>query len=126
MRERASDKAMDWTGASSRGTAERLPPDVPKQRAALFGRSAFAATTQRDENGAKDALEEDNDRLVADLERKVAALKNATQSIHDEVSDQNRLLSGMVSAASARSGTAFCAPVRHLTPPLPLAAGHRL
>ena len=101
MRERTGEKAgMDWTGASSRGTAERLPPDVPKQRAALFGRSAFAATTQRDDtNGARDALEEDNDRLVADLERKVAALKNATQSIHDEVSDQNRLLSGMVSAA---------------------------
>ena len=46
----------------------------------------------------RSALEEDNDRMVADLERKVAALKGATQSIHDEVSDQNRMLGGMVRA----------------------------
>lgn len=40
-------------------------------------------------------LEEDNDRLISDLEQKVAALKGATTGIHEEVSSQNRLLGGM-------------------------------
>jgi len=44
------------------------------------------------------ALEEDNDRLTADLEAKVNAVKFAAQAIHDEVSDHNRMLGGMVSA----------------------------
>lgn len=74
---------------------ERMP-EIPKQRAALFGRTAFAGNRQVDESGAKDALEEDNNRLVAELEGKVSVLKHATQFIHDEVSEQNRLLSGMV------------------------------
>ena len=94
------------------------------------------------------ALEEDNDNMVSELERKVriecggaaelvaiggltsqcprcsriaphldrpiafglappqvAALKGATQSIHDEVSEQNRMLGGMVRAALEHHGT---------------------
>jgi hypothetical protein len=96
------------------------------------------------------ALEEDNDNMVSELERKVriecggaaelvaiggltsqcprcsriaphldrpiafglappqvAALKGATQSIHDEVSEQNRMLGGMVRAALEHHGTAW-------------------
>jgi hypothetical protein len=34
--------------------------------------------------------------MMAELERKVSALKSATQGIHDEVSDHNRMLDGMV------------------------------
>ena len=40
-------------------------------------------------------LEEDNNALTADLERKVNALKHASIAIHDEVSDHNRMLGGM-------------------------------
>jgi len=43
----------------------------------------------------RSALEEDSERMVSELERKVAALKGATQSIHDEVSEHNRMLAGM-------------------------------
>lgn len=69
---------------------------MPAQRAGLFGRSAgYAPAASTEDGSAKNVLETDNDRLVADLERKVGALKAATQGIHDEVSDQNRLLGGM-------------------------------
>lgn len=64
----------------------------------------------------RSALEEDNDRMVAELERKVAALKGATQSIHDEVSEQNRMLGGMVRACGRvggrGSGAGACGAVR--------------
>lgn len=43
-------------------------------------------------------------RLTSELERKVAALKMASQAIHDEVTDQNRLLNGMVSEAGQPPG----------------------
>lgn len=89
--------------ARALGHQERLPLDVPKQRAALFGRGPAAgapsgfggAPSASAADGAAGALEEDNDRLVLELERKVSALKHATQGIHDEVADQNRLLAGM-------------------------------
>lgn len=47
-------------------------------------------------NTTTQALEEDNDRHTADLILKVAAVKQAALSIHDEVSEHNRLLSNMV------------------------------
>jgi hypothetical protein len=86
---------------------ERLP-DGPVQRAALFGRGGpppgaasgygvGSATAGGAESGARHALEEDNNRLAAELEAKVAALKQATIVIHDEVSEHNRMLNGMVS-----------------------------
>ncbi len=85
---------------------ERLP-DGPVQRTSLFGRApgagggAYSAVSQADASGARQALEEDNDRLTLELERKVSVLKEATRSIHDEVSDHNRMLSVMVSRRSA-------------------------
>jgi len=42
------------------------------------------------------ALEEDNNSLTDDLQQKVSALRYASQTIHDEVAEQNKLLSGMV------------------------------
>ena len=57
--------------------AERLPASMQQAR------------------GAAAALEEDNERLASELERKVAALRHATQGIHDEVSEHNRMLGGM-------------------------------
>ena len=59
----------------------------------------------------RSALEEDNDRMVSDLERKVAALKGATQSIHDEVSEQNRMLGGMVRVLSLSLSVCACEPI---------------
>ena len=88
------------TSAGAR--AERLP-DVPSQRASLFGSSLGAAPTLRAGAGGGSAmaaaLEEDNDRLTVDLEAKVSAVKHAAQAIHDEVSDHNRLLGSMVRLA---------------------------
>ncbi len=89
---------------SSLSTMQERLPDGPVQRASLFGRpggaGAGAASGQAahaTDNGARHALEEDNDRLTADLEIKVAALKQASLGIHDEVSEHNRMLTGMVS-----------------------------
>ena len=72
-------------------------------RASLFGSSfGVGASAQARQGGAsaassmQQALEEDNNRLTDDLSQKVSALRYASQSIHDEVSEQNRLLSGMV------------------------------
>jgi len=45
--------------------------------------------------GASSVLEDENDRLTLELGRKVEALRHATQSIHDEVGEHNRMLSGM-------------------------------
>ena len=45
---------------------------------------------------AQDALESDNDRLLAELEARAGALKQATQAIHDEVQTDNVLLTNMV------------------------------
>jgi hypothetical protein len=108
MRERASMSSRPTSSAGAR--AERLP-DVPSQRASLFGSSLGAAPTLRAGAGGGGsamaaALEEDNDRLTADLEAKVSAVKHAAQAIHDEVSDHNRLLGGMVRRSRARSGAA--------------------
>jgi len=54
-------------------------------------------------------LEDDNDRLIADLEQKVSILHGATAGIHDEVTAQNRMLGGMADdfgrADSLMSGT---------------------
>ena len=78
-------------GAGAGGArAERLP-----------GGSAAAQLQQRGfgggggGGGAASALEEENDRLTLELGRKVEALRHATQSIHDEVGEHNRMLSGM-------------------------------
>jgi hypothetical protein len=57
--------------------AERLPASMQQAR------------------GAAAALEEDNERLASELERKVAALRHATQGIHVEVGEHNRMLGGM-------------------------------
>ncbi len=101
MRERAA------MSSSSRGAAApRMPDSNVSHRAGLFGSSlGGAGVAQRGNGGGASAgssamaaaLEEDNDRLTADLEAKVSALKFATQAIHDEVSEHNRMLSGMVS-----------------------------
>ena len=103
MRERAA------MSSSSRGAAApRMPDSNVSHRAGLFGSSlggAAGGVAQRGGGGGASAgssamaaaLEEDNDRLTADLEAKVSALKFATQAIHDEVSEHNRMLSGMVS-----------------------------
>lgn len=54
-------------------------------------------------------LEDDNDRLIAELEQKVSILHGATAGIHDEVTSQNRMLGGMADdfgrADSLMSGT---------------------
>jgi hypothetical protein len=68
------------------------------------------------------SLEEDNDRLTADLEQKVSALKFASQAIHDEVSEHNRLLSSMV---RERQRPRAPARLRAHAPPRSR-AGHRL
>ncbi len=96
---------------------ERLPENVPSQRSSLFGRSgsSSSAYANRDEATTKHALEEDNDRLVADLENKVSALKMATQGIHDEVNEHNRMLSGMVRPSACLP----LRPSRSALPPIP-------
>ena len=60
------------------------------------------------------ALEEDNDRLTDELQAKVTALRFASQSIHDEVSEHNRMLSGMV---RARAGARVARPPARPPPP---------
>jgi len=108
MRERAT-----MSGASSRpaagARAERLPEAPASHRAALFGAAPRAGAGAGSGGGGGGsamaaALEEDNDRLTADLEAKVAALKFATQAIHDEVSEHNRMLSGMVRGGGGGGG----------------------
>lgn len=101
---RALRVSMRERGAMSgavRASAPRMPEGgAASLRSSLFGSSLGAAgAAQRGAGGSSAmaaALEEDNDRLTADLEAKVSALKFATQAIHDEVSEHNRMLSGMV------------------------------
>ena len=102
--------------SSRAGASAELHPDSGgSHRASLFGSSfGVGASAQARQGGAsaassmQQALEEDNNRLTDDLSQKVAALRYASQSIHDEVSEQNRLLSGMVrgGAGLARLGAA--------------------
>jgi hypothetical protein len=94
MRDRSSmvsRQQLFGNGAS----AERMPSNTSHGAAGtgLFGRSSGVRSS--DGSVMRDVLEEENDRLTSELEMKVAALKGATQSIHDEVSEQNRILSGM-------------------------------
>ena len=89
--------------ASRAGASAELHPDsAPSHRASLFG-GAFghgSGSASQSRGGSasssmQQALEEDNNRLTDDLSQKVSALRYASQSIHDEVSEQNRLLGGM-------------------------------
>ena len=71
-------------------------------RAALFGGATAARLPAVGAGGSssssaamQDALESDNDRLIAELEQKTSALRHATQSIHDEVQADNAMLAGM-------------------------------
>ena len=79
-------------GAGGGARAERMPGG---------GGSAAAAQLQQrgagggGGGGAASVLEDENDRLTLELGRKVEALRHATQSIHDEVGEHNRMLSGM-------------------------------
>ncbi len=88
--------------ASRAGASAELHPDsAPSHRAALFGgafghgSSASLSRGGSASSSMQQALEEDNNRLTDDLSQKVSALRYASQSIHDEVSEQNRLLGGM-------------------------------
>jgi hypothetical protein len=65
--------------------AERLPDSAQRG----------ASASQRGSSAIQSTLEEDNNALTAELERKVNALKHASIAIHDEVSDHNRMLNGM-------------------------------
>ncbi len=72
---------------------------------------------------AQDALESDNDRLLAELEARAGALKQATQAIHDEVQTDNVLLTNMVRAARLRAGRSprrIQRARRRATPSLPV------
>jgi hypothetical protein len=84
---------------------ERMPVASSSAGASLWGRQA----STRPEGVMRNAMEDDNDRLVSDLEQKVQALKGATSGIYDEVTAQNRLLGGMADdfskADSLMSGT---------------------
>ena len=89
-------------GMTSRGgaSAEFHPDVASSHRSSLFGSSFGQPSSSRQAGGAtssmQQALEEDNNRLTDDLSSKVTALRYASQSIHDEVTEQNRLLAGMV------------------------------
>ena len=77
--------------------AEHLPE--VSHRSSLFGNSLGSRVDgvgSSASSSMQQALEEDNNRLTDELSQKVSALRFASQSIHDEVSEQNRLLSGMV------------------------------
>jgi len=111
--------------ASSRaGASAELHPDN-SHRASLFGSSfglgGGSSTQSRSASSAassmQQALEEDNNRLTDDLSQKVSALRYASQSIHDEVSEQNRLLSGMVRAQPTLMLAHFCACAPLAEPP---------
>ena len=91
-------------GGGGGARAERLP-DVYGSQAQLRGGGGGG--------GAASALEEDNNRLTAELERKVSALRNATQGIHDEVSEHNRMLSGM-GVDFERAGSAMGSALQRL------------
>ena len=83
--------------------AERLPG----AGTGLHGR-AGALTT---------AIEEENASMLDELERKVSVLRGATQGIHDEVSSQNRMLSGMVRVGFvARGGGLALQPLQYMHP----------
>jgi hypothetical protein len=101
--------------SSRAGASAEQHPDSGgggSHRASLFGSSfGVGASAQARQGGAsaassmQQALEEDNNRLTDDLSQKVSALRYASQSIHDEVSEQNRLLSGMVRGWGSGEGT---------------------
>ncbi len=104
MRERAAPNTMS-TSRSSGARAERLPESAATHRSALFGTGlggGGAGAAERGGSSMQAALEEDNDRLTDELQAKVTALRFASQSIHDEVSEHNRMLSGMVRGGRAR------------------------
>lgn len=93
--------------------AERLPnASSSTAGASLWGRQA-SLNTRPDGAAMRGVLEEDNDRLISDLEHKVAALKGATAGIHDEV----RTLTG-------DKATLHDDPALYL-PPVIVAAGDR-
>jgi hypothetical protein len=102
MRERG--QANMSTSRSSGARAERLPEhSTANLRSQLFGTGlgssgggGGASAAERGGSSMQQALEEDNDRLTDELQAKVTALRFASQSIHDEVSEHNRMLSGMV------------------------------
>ena len=115
--------------ATSRaGASAEHHPDagLASHRGSLFGGSFGAgAGSSAGARGAassmQQALEEDNNRLTDDLSQKVSALRYASQTIHDEVSEQNRLLSGMVRGRPRISPRARAAPQRPAaaSPPCP-------
>ena len=112
MRERSTAPMSRASGAR----AERLPEGAASLRAQLFGASlggggggGGASHAGATSSSMQQALEEDNNRLTDDLQAKVTALRFATQGIHDEVSEHNRMLSGMVRAAES--------PLPRLHPP---------
>jgi hypothetical protein len=91
MRRAQNPQNMSRTGAR----AEHLPE--VSHRSSLFGSSLGARSEGvAASSSMQQALEEDNNRLTDELSQKVSALRFASQSIHDEVSEQNRMLSGMV------------------------------
>ena len=130
--------------ATSRaGASAEHHPDagLASHRASLFGGSfgagaGISAGARGAASSMQQALEEDNNRLTDDLSQKVSALRYASQTIHDEVSEQNRMLSGMVRRgrrARARARCAACAPLPPHHPPhfaphvaCPACAGPRL
>ena len=98
MRERGAVNNMSTSRSGAR--AERLPESNATHRSLLFGTGlgggGGAGAAERGGSSMQQALEEDNDRLTDELQAKVTALRFASQSIHDEVSEHNRMLSGMV------------------------------
>lgn len=109
------------TSRSSGARAERLPEGTATHRSQLFGTGlggGGASTAERGGSSMQQALEEDNDRLTDELQAKVTALRFASQSIHDEVSEHNRMLSGMVRRHAAPLSPIASFPARCFTPPL--------
>ena len=106
MRERVAVNNMSTSRSGAR--AERLPESNATHRSLLFGTGlggggGGAGAAERGGSSMQQALEEDNDRLTDELQAKVTALRFASQSIHDEVSEHNRMLSGMVRGGWGRN-----------------------
>ena len=119
MRERGVPSMS--SSRSSGARAERLPEGTATHRSQLFGTGlggGGASTAERGGSSMQQALEEDNDRLTDELQAKVTALRFASQSIHDEVSEHNRMLSGMVRRRPAPLFPLASFSARCFTPPL--------
>ena len=87
------------SGIRGGARAEHLPEAT--HRSSLFGsslggRGGVESGAGTVSSSMQQALEEDNNSLTDDLQQKVSALRYASQTIHDEVAEQNKLLSGMV------------------------------